>query len=97
MRHQSSEARGPRAGVEGFAEFLKACFDAAPIGSWNEGKQMANFLTRFFDWALKFLEAGDAGGCFQFPRDQFHELAVGFRAQFNEFRAFRPHILVPAS
>jgi hypothetical protein len=97
MRHQSSEARGPRAGVEAFPEFLKACFDAAPIGSRNKGKQTAHFLTGSFDGALKFLEAGETGGCFQFPRDQFHELAVRFRAQFNEFRAFRPHILVPAS
>ena len=90
-RHRLSEARGLRGGVEHIPEFLQARFDTAPIGLPDERKQTPHFLTSFFDGAMEFVEVGNAGGRFQLPCNQFRELTVRFRAQFNKFRAFRPH------
>ena len=78
MRHQASEARGLRGGVEHIPEFLQARFDTAPIGSPNKRKQTPHFLTGFFDGAMEFVEVGNAGGRFEPPRNQFHELTVRF-------------------
>jgi hypothetical protein len=92
MRHRRSEARRSRGGVERFAEHPEARFEAAPIGSGNEREQVPHFLTGSFHRAMQSLNAGQAGRRFQLPRDQLHELAVGFRAQFDEFQVFRPGI-----
>jgi hypothetical protein len=98
MRHQPSEARGLRAGVENLAKLLQARFETAPVGARNEREQPPHFLASSFHGPLEFLASSQARRCFQPPRDQLDELSVRFRAQFNEFGAFRPGIHgIPAS
>jgi hypothetical protein len=87
MRHQPSEAGG--LGVR-FPEFPEARFQAAPIGPGNERKQAPHFTAGSCDRSMESLNAGDRGRRFQLPGNELDELAVGFRAQFDEFEVVRP-------
>ena len=76
---------------------LQARFEAAPIGSGNEREQTPHFLAGSFDRAMEFLNAGQRAAASSFRVNELHELAVGFRAQFDEFEFSGQVFMVPAS
>jgi hypothetical protein len=83
-----------RVRTESFANFGKAGFDATALGFGKDGEEAADFRGGAFGPAVEFLGAGEALCGFEGPGNEFHQLAVGFRAKFHEFGCLLPGVHV---